>query len=60
MGTPLNWTREETYKLISVWSEGVIRNNWKGAAGTAKCIVKLLTTFTKQVSQGLWNNAETK
>ena len=30
MATPVNWTREETFKLISLWSEHVIQQQLEG------------------------------
>ena len=30
MATPVNWTREETFKLISLWSQDVIQQQLEG------------------------------
>jgi len=41
MGTPLNWTREETYKLISVRSKGVIQEQLKGCRRNSQVYSKI-------------------
>ena len=41
MGTPLNWIREETYKLISVWSEGVIQEQLEGCRRNSQVYSKI-------------------
>ena len=56
MTMPVNWTREETFKLISLWSEDIIQEQLEGAAETAWFIAKLPMTFAKLATRGLCNN----
>ena len=53
----VNWSREETFKLISLWSEDNIR---KDATEIALYFRKLQMVCMKQASLISWNNAGTK
>lgn len=41
MATPVNWTREETFKLISLWSEDVIQEQLEGCCRNSLVYCKI-------------------
>ena len=42
MATLVNWTREETFKLISLWSEDIIQEQLEGCCRNSQVYCKIV------------------
>ena len=53
----INWSQEETFKLISLWSEDNIQEQLEGCHRNSSVFRKLQMVCVKQASRVPWNNA---